>query len=242
MLASVRAGFAAALVAFSSLSPPLPPTNPSSDPISPTARSGSKPRSRPSPARSQSPSPRCAARRMPPSRKRDFRAGMQTAGADRLGRAARSRQLAAPRRARSCRSARPTTASAPLPRARRDRRLHRLSALRQCRRRGRRAGAARPHLRRAQAVAPGARCAAASRSTCAKSPTCAQQLRAAARRARLPPSRLLGRCGRGVAARLLPVLRGSARQAHGLLALRRGRRQRQARASPPKKSSFASKA
>ena len=53
-------------------------------------------------------------------------------------------------------------------------------------------------------------------------------VREAARGARLPPARLLGRCGCGVAARLLPVLRGAAGQAHRLLAVRRGRRAGQA--------------
>ena len=51
-----------------------------------------------------------------------------------------------------------------------------------------------------------------------------------------------GRCGRGVAARLLPVLRGAARQAHRLLAVRRGRRPSTSPRSPPTKSSSASKA
>ena len=110
MLASVRAGLAAALVA-SSLSPLLPPTSPSSAPISPTARSGWKPRSRPKPARSQSPSPRCAARPKQPSP-----SAISAPACRPWRRSSRSRRAKPATgcgwRARSCRSARTTTASA----------------------------------------------------------------------------------------------------------------------------------
>ena len=115
-----------------------------------------------------------------------------------------------------------------------------LSALRQCRRGGRRAGAARPHLRGTQAVAPGAR-RLPPRARPARGRRGAPDLRVAARPARLPHPRLLGRRRRGLAARLLPVLRGPARQAHRLLALRGARRATTSRRSPRKKSSSASR-
>ena len=97
---------------LSSLSPPLPPTSPSSDPTSPTARSGWKPRSRPNPARSPSPSRRCAARRRPPSP-----SAISAPACRPWRRSSRSRRAkpatgcGSP--APSCRSAPPTSASAP---------------------------------------------------------------------------------------------------------------------------------
>ena len=78
-------------------------------------------------------------------------------------------------------------------------------------------------------LAAGARCAAAV-ARAARGRRRARALREDARGPRLPPARLFGRCGRRFAARLLPVLRDAARQAHRLLAVRRGRGHRQARA------------
>ncbi len=173
MLASVRAGFAAALVAFFSF----------------TAFAADKPFQRSDLADSairletqiktesgQVAKPVATLRSEAEAAfaKRDFRAGMQTLA-----------QIVsvAPREAgnwlrlsRAILQIRPNRRprAHQFPRARRNRRLHRLSALRQCRRRSRRAGAARPHLRGPQAVAPGARCLPPSRSTCANSPRCAR--------------------------------------------------------------------
>ena len=96
-------------------------------------------------------------------------------------------------------------------------------------------------LRRPPALAAGARCAAAL-ARAARGRRRARALRAHARGSRLPPARLLGRCRCRVAARLLPVLRRPAGQAHRLLAVRRGRRPGQARRCRPRTSSSASKA
>ena len=113
-------------------------------------------------------------------------------------------------------------------RARRDRRLYRLSARRQ---RAARRPTASSILGRTFAdrkrVAPGAR-HAAPLARPARDRRRARPVRAAARGSRLPHARLHGRCRRGLAARLLPVLRGAAGQAHRFLALRRGRRPGQA--------------
>ena len=109
--------------------------------------------------------------------------------------------------------------------ARLHRRLYRLPARRQRRRRGRRAGGARPFLLRPQAVAPGAGHAAAVAGP-ARGRRRPRQLREAARRARLPAAGLHGEFGFGVAAGLLPVLRGS-RQAHRFRAVPGAGRHRQ---------------
>ena len=144
---------------------------------------------------------------------------------DRRGRARRQRQLAA---AGADRPADPPgqrpRAHAPA-RARRDRRLHRLSA-------HHRSPARKPTSLaddRAQlsptassGVRRSMRCG--SRSNCARSPTSASNTRRMRERSRLPPARLHGRCGRRLAARLLPVLGGAAGQAHRFLAVRGRRR------------------
>ena len=121
-----------------------------------------------------------------------------------------------------------------------DRGLYRLSACRQCRRRGRCAGRARPGDVRAQAVASGARCAAAVARS-ARGRRCARPIRENARRARLPAARLYRRFRFGLAARLLPVLRGP-RQAHRFYAVPGAGGQRQAGAVVGRQSSFASMA
>ena len=142
---------------FSPLSPPLPPTNPSSDLTSPTARSGWKPRSRPKSGQVAKPVATLRSEADAAFAKRDFRSGMQTLA-----------QIVsvAPREAgnwlrlsRAILQIRPNDdreRSNFLERAA-HRRLHRLPAFRKCRRGGGRASVARPHLRRAQAVASGAR-------------------------------------------------------------------------------------
>ena len=156
--------------------------------------------------------------------------------ADRRGRARRQRELAAARQVRAADPSeqRPRTHRAA--RARRDRRLHRLSA-----QRGNAGEEAeslvvdRAQLCRPLALASGARCAA-HLARPARGRRGAPAIRAHARGPRLPAARLHGRCGCRLAARLLPVLRGPARQAHRLLAVRRGRRPGQAgavRAGPP---------
>ena len=159
--------------------------------------------------------------------RRDFRTGMQVLGQIVAVAPERRRQLAAARARHPADPAdRRPRAHAPA-RARLDRRLHRLSARRQAGRGGGSARDARPELRRAQAVAAGARRAAAL-ARAARDRRAARPIRAAARGARLPHARLHGRCRRGLAARLLPVLRRAARQAHRFLALRRRRRRGQA--------------
>ena len=227
MLASVRAGFAAALVAFMSF----------------TASAADKPFQRSDLADSAvrletqikteagqvaKPVATLRAEAEAAFAKRDFRAGMQTLAQIvsvapreagnwlRLSRAIL--QIRPDRRPRAHQ----------LPRTRRDRGLHRVSALGKCRRGGRRALAARPHFRGTQAVASGARCLPPLARP-ARGRGHPPDLRVAARPARLPHSRLLGRRRRGVSARVLPVLRRPARQTHRLLAVRRARRQRQAR-------------
>ena len=110
--------------------------------------------------------------------------------------------------------------------ARLDRGLHRLPARRQCRRRGGRAGRARPRDVRPQAVASGAgQPAAVARH--ARGRRGARPIREAARRARFPAARLYRRFRLGVAARLFPVLRGP-RQARRLRAVPGAGGQRQA--------------
>ena len=116
-----------------------------------------------------------------------------------------------------------------LHRARRHRRLHRLSARQEPQRGGRRAGDRRPQLRRPPGLAAGARRAPAFART-ARGRRRSRALREDARGSRLPPARLYRRCRLGVAARLLPVLRGAAGQARRFLAVRRGCRPGQARA------------
>ena len=120
--------------------------------------------------------------------------------------------------------------------ARLDRRLHRLSARRQCRRRGGRACRARPRDVRTQAVASGARCVAALARP-ARGRRGARPIRKNARRARLPAAGLHRRFRLGLAARLLPVLRGP-RQAHRLRAVPGAGRQRQAGADVGRKAAL----
>ena len=240
MLASVRAGFAAALVAFFSF----------------TAFAADKPFQRSDLADSavrleaqiktesgQVAKPVATLRSEADAAfaKRDFRSGMQTLAQIVVGRAARSRQLAAACARHPADPAERRPRARQLPRARRNRRLHRLSALGQRRRGGRRAGAARPHLRRAQAVASGARCLSLF----------ARSARSRGRAAE-PTSKLRDEHGFRILdysvdadaaspARLLPVLRRPARQAHRLLAVRRAGRAPTSPRSPRKKSSFASR-
>ena len=169
MLASVRAGFAAALVAFFSF----------------TAFAADKPFQRSDLADSavrletqiktesgQIAKPVATLRSEAEAAfaKRDFRAGMQTL-AQIVSVAPRYRGQLAPPRPRHPADPRLRRQRArELPPARRHRRLYRLPALRQCRRGGRRAGAARPHLLGPQAVPARARRLPARRSTCARSP------------------------------------------------------------------------
>ena len=96
--------------------------------------------------------------------------------------------------------------------ARFRRRLHRLPAHQQPQRRGRQPRAARQRFEPAADVAAGARRAAALART-ARSGRRARPVRATARAARLPRARLHHRCRHGLAARLLPVLRGACRRA-----------------------------
>ena len=244
MLASVRAGFAAALVALFHLhrlcrrqAVPAIRSRRQRD----QARSPDQDRRR---TGRQSPSRRCGARPILRCQRNDFRAGMQMLGADRRGRAATTAgELAA---------ARPRDPADP---PERRPRAHRLLLERaataayiayqrsgNARRGGGRAGrcSAAPSRIARSGARRSMRCG--SRSTCARSPRCAPDYEQLRERSRLPPARLHGRCRRGFAARLLPVLRGAARQAHRFLAVRRGRRQRQAGAHRPRTSSSASKA
>ena len=148
-------------------------------------------------------------------------------GADRLGRAAHRRQLAPPRPRHPAdpRLRRPRAHE--LPRARRHRRLYRATSAPAMPARKPTRCCCSPAPSRPQAVPSRARRLPA-RARPARGRRGAPDLRGAARPARLPHPRLLGRRRRGLAARLLPVLRGPAWQAHRLLALRGARRQRQA--------------
>ena len=152
--------------------PPMPPTSHSSATISPTARSGSKRRSRTTPAPSPSLRRRCGARPMP-----RFSATTSAAACSPCRRSSRSRRkmqrtgCGSP--APSCRFARPTIASAPrCSSARRRPPTSPISAP---------AVAARRPTRSSFSAAPSpsASCGGrrstpcGSRSTCARSPTCA---------------------------------------------------------------------
>ena len=95
---------------------------------------------------------------------------------------------------------------------------------------------ARPRDVRAQAVASGARCAAAVARS-ARSRRCPRPIRKDARRARLPAARLYRGFRLGLAARLFPVLRGP-RQADRFYAVPCARGQRQAGAVVGRKAAL----
>ena len=153
----------------------------------------------------------------------DFRNGLQILGQHHGGGAGGQRQLAAHRADRAADPPRQRARAHDAARARRDRRLYRLSAHQVAGRGGRRPADRVAQLCRPPALASGARCDAALARP-ARGRRRAAAIRAHARGPRLPPARLLGRCRRRVAARLLPVLGGSAGPAHRSLAVRRGLR------------------
>ena len=222
--------------------PPLPPTSHSSATISPMPRSSSKPRSRPMPGRSSKSAAALRREADAAFQRNDFRTGMQMLGQIVAVAPERQRQLAAAGPHRPADRAPATTASARCcSSARRPPPTSPISARRNA---GEEAESlvviGRTFADRAvwRPALDALRLSLELREVA--------EIRAAIRtlreRSRLPPARLHGRCRRRLAARLLPVLRGAAGQAHRLLAVRGGRRPGQAGALGARTSSSASKA
>ena len=241
MFAHVRVGLIAALVTIASIALSSIPANAADKPFQRSdlaeARSSWKRRSRAMPAPSQSRSRSCAATPTPHFR-RTMSAPACSSRPDRCAGAERRRDVAAPvarhpadprrndRERSACSSAPRPPPTSPISAPATPARKPTASSL-------------LGRTLRATASCGGRRSMrCGSRSSCARSPTCAQhyeQLREEHGFRMLDYSR---RCRRGLAARLLPVLRRAAGQAHRLLAVRRGRRHRQAGALGRRKAAL----